>query len=129
MKIPPRQPPSNSLSGIRILVADDEIMIALDIEATLLEAGAEVVGPSSTLAETIELIETQMISVATLDIRLGRETTEIAAALLFERGIPFIFYSGQSLPPKMRGRWPQSIVVVKPGDPGLLIEAIERILA
>src|ERR1700710_1124273 len=86
------------LDGVRVLVVDDEILIALDIEATFLEAGAEAVILCLTLSEALSAAAAENLSVATLDVRLGRETSEAVAALLYERGIPFIFYSGQSLP-------------------------------
>jgi DNA-binding response OmpR family regulator len=116
------------LDGIRVLVADDEILIALDIEATFTEAGAEVVALCMTSSEALAAVS-EDVSVAILDIRLGQETSEAVAALLAERGIPFIFYSGQALPNDMRGRWPLSPLVVKPADPRTLVESVAALLS
>ena len=112
------------LDGVRVLVVDDEILIALDIEATFLEAGAEAVILCLTLSEALSAAAAENLSVATLDVRLGRETSEAVAALLYERGIPFIFYSGQSLPGLIRDKWPLSRVVAKPAEPRQLVEAV-----
>jgi CheY-like chemotaxis protein len=112
------------LDGLRVLVVDDEVLIALDIEATLMEAGAEVVAVSLTLQEALSIAAVENISVATLDVRLGRETSEAVASILSDRGIPFIFYSGQSLPEEIRKRWPQSLLVAKPSEPRQLVEAL-----
>ena len=128
MELPPLSRLKTRLDGVRVLIADDEILIALDIEATFVEAGAEVVGPSTTLAETMELAAGEIFAAAILDIRLGRETTEAVAELLSRRGIPFAFYSGQTLPREMRDRWPRSIVIAKPAHPQHLVEAAAMLL-
>ncbi|UCI16986.1 response regulator [Mesorhizobium sp. B2-1-8] len=118
----------NGLSGARILVADDEILIALDIVDILADAGAQVVGPCTTLAETLKFAQHEELSAATLDIRLGRETTEAVAAALADRGIPFIFYSGQALPASIEARWPNCQVIGKPADQDALVNALKVLL-
>jgi CheY-like chemotaxis protein len=129
MKLSPLSRPTARLDGVRILVVDDEFMIALDIEATLLEAGADVVALCMTLSEALSVAALEKVSIATLDIRLGRDTSEAVAALLAERGIPFIFYSGQSLPSEMRERWPLSPLVAKPAEPRQLVDALAAALS
>ena len=129
MKLSPLSRPTARLDGVRILVVDDEFMIALDIEATLLEAGADVVALCMTLSEALSVAALEKVSIATLDIRLGRDTSEAVAALLTERGIPFIFYSGQSLPNEMRERWPLSLLVAKPAEPRQLVDALAAALS
>ncbi len=116
------------LDGVRVLVVDDEILIALDIEATLAEAGAQVVAVCMTLAEALSEAALRDISAATLDIRLGRETSEAVAVLLTERGIPFLFYSGQCLPKNMQDRWPFCLLVSKPAEPRQLVDAVAALL-
>ncbi|RVJ64545.1 response regulator, partial [Sinorhizobium medicae] len=49
-----------------------------------------------------------------LDIRLGTATTERVIDLLNERGIPFFFYSGQTLPDEMQKKSNGAVVIVKP---------------
>ncbi|WP_158745845.1 response regulator [Acidisphaera sp. L21] len=116
------------LDGVRVLVVDDEILIALDIEATLTEAGAHVVSLCITLAEALSGATLPNISAATLDIRLGRDTSEAVAMLLSERGIPFLFYSGQRLPDEIRHQWPFGSLVVKPAEPRQLVDAVAALL-
>ena len=129
MKLSPLSRPTARLDGVRILVVDDEFMIALDIEATLLEAGADVVALCMTLSEALSVAALEKVAIATLDIRLGRDTSEAVAALLAERGIPFVFYSGQSLPNEMRERWPRSLLVAKPAEPRQLVDALAAALS
>src|SRR5215469_596961 len=83
------------LAGARILVVEDEFIIALEIQANLEEAGATVVGPALTLQQALELAENESLSAAMLDLRLGRDSAAAVAQVLAERHIPFLFYTGQ----------------------------------
>lgn len=93
------------LQGRRVLVADDEFLIAIVIEESLRDAGAEIIS-AATLAATIRATEEQNLSAAILDVRLGRQTTEEAAEILAAKGVPFVFYGGQALPESMRSKFP-----------------------
>jgi two-component SAPR family response regulator len=112
------------LGGVRALIVDDEFIIGLEIESMLMDAGATVVGVCTTISEALDLAGRADVSIATLDIRIGRDTTATVAALLAERGIPFVFFSGQPLPVEMQGLWPESLVIAKPADQGELVNAL-----
>ncbi len=120
-------PLMDDLAGGRILVAEDEILIALDLSSILTDAGAEVVGPATTLRAAKAIAQSDLLTAAILDVRLGRETTDSIAAILSERQIPFVFYTGEELPADMQARWPNSTVVVKPARQTALIAAIARL--
>src|SRR5215469_3841942 len=83
------------LEGARVLVVEDEFIIALEIQANLEEARATVVGPALTLQQALELAENESLSAAMLDLRLGRDSAAAVAQVLAERHIPFLFYTGQ----------------------------------
>jgi DNA-binding response OmpR family regulator len=121
---PPEDFTTKKLAGTRILIVEDELFIALDIEATLADAGAQILGPCAELADALKAAVSENISLATLDLRLGRESTEPVASALARRGIPFIFYSGQSLPANMRRRWPDAIIITKPARPRTLVDEV-----
>ncbi|WP_431324424.1 response regulator [Rhizobium sp. YTU87027] len=91
-------------------------MIALDMEATFLDAGAEVIGPCATVLAAMDAVRNEEPSLAILDIRLGSETTESIGDLLTEQGVPFLFYSGQALPDDMKRKRGGAVVVAKPGE-------------
>jgi DNA-binding NtrC family response regulator len=101
------------LQGMRILVADDEILIAMNMEDSLREAGAEVVS-AATIESALNYIESEPISAAVLDVRLGTGDTKDVADVLFSRGIPFVFYSGHILPDHMQARYPGVQALIKP---------------
>jgi DNA-binding NtrC family response regulator len=119
---------SGRLEGARILVVEDEVIIALDIAASLEDEGAEVIGPSHTLADAMAVASKSPISAAILDMRLGSASVSPVARLLSERKIPFIFYSGQAHSDPMRSEWPASKIFSKPTPLRLLIDALVRLI-
>jgi PAS domain S-box-containing protein len=84
---------AESLKGRRILIVEDAVLLALELEAGLTEAGARVVGTAANIEEALKLSETAF-DVAVLDANLnGAPVTPVAAALA-ARGKPFIFATG-----------------------------------
>ena len=92
---------SGSASGKRVLVVEDEPLIALDQVANLEDIGAHVVGPCGTIAEALNAIRTTSIDVGLLDANLGGKAVNEIAAELTQQNIPFAFVTGygrESLP-------------------------------
>ena len=111
-----------------VLVAEDEAIIAFELEAFLTEAGAIVVGPSYSLDDAMDRAEENGLSAAVLDIRLGEDTIAPVARLLTERGIPFLFYSGQIDTDPILAEWPHSMLVSKPASPRVVVHALAELL-
>ena len=92
----------------RILLVEDELLIALSVESMLAELGYAVVGPVARLDEAIECARGEAeLDGALLDISLGRDDVFPVAEVLAERGVPFVFasgYTGGALPDRFRGR-------------------------
>jgi DNA-binding response OmpR family regulator len=112
----------------RVLVVEDEIAIALEIEAELRDAGFDVVGPAGDVEEAASLIVRGDIDAAALDIGLlGRSVGEVMS-LLVQRQIPFVVMTGYddlSLP-----AWvPPAELVRKPCPMSDLIDSIRAIMA
>lgn len=82
-----------SLRGRRVLVAEDEPIIALDLATTLEGAGAEVI-VVHTLQNAISVARVEKLSVAITDLRLKDELSYPLCALLQCRDIPFAIYTG-----------------------------------
>ena len=94
-------------AGRRVLVAEDEFVIALEIGDVLRRAGYEVVGPAATAGEAARLAAAEPLDAAVLDLELRDGTAVAAADALAGRGIPFVFLSGYAvevLPGHLRGR-------------------------
>lgn len=127
------QPRSHSVSrprlaGARVLVVEDEFIIALEVQANLEEAGATVIGPAYTLDQALELAEKEKLSAAMLDLRLGRDSASPVAQLLVERHIPFLFYTGQPASDPVRRTWPQSTTLSKPASGDEIVDAVAGII-
>ncbi|WP_309643579.1 HWE histidine kinase domain-containing protein [Phenylobacterium sp.] len=81
------------LTGARVLIVEDAVLLALELETGLADAGAEVIGPAYELSEAMALLD-QQIDAAVLDANLnGLSVTPVAEALA-ARGIPFVFATG-----------------------------------
>ena len=91
----------------RILVVEDEYMVAALLEDRLLSLGCDVVGPAHDIEEALELLATEAVDAAVLDVNIsGRMVFPVADALA-EREIPFVFataYGASGLAPRHTGR-------------------------
>jgi CheY-like chemotaxis protein len=79
---------------LRILVVEDEMLVAMNIEDMLLELGHEVAGLASRLGPALALARESRFDAAMLDVNLAGEPSFPVADLLAERGIPFLFATG-----------------------------------
>lgn len=83
-----------SLSGVRVLVVEDEMMISMLLEDMLSDIGCTPVGPARRIGPALQLIEDAGFDVAILDVNLNGDETYPIADALAARAIPFVFASG-----------------------------------
>lgn len=83
-----------TLKGKRILVVEDEYMIAADLKRELIRYGAEVVGPTGGLARGLELAEDHDLDGALLDLNLEGDWTYPLADRLDAAAVPYLFLTG-----------------------------------
>ncbi len=86
--------------GLRVLVVEDEPVVAMYLEDLLDALGCETIGPASRLADGLELAQAGGFDVAILDINLGGERSTPIAEALRARGLPFAFASGYGTAPE-----------------------------
>ena len=82
------------LTGLRVLVVEDEMMVSMLIEDMLTDLGCIVVGPAARLDEAIALAEGEQIDCAVLDVNLGGQPIFPLADILRAKGAPFAFATG-----------------------------------
>ena len=114
--------------NIRTLVVEDEALLAIDIAGHLADAGFRVIGPATSVAKALRLIEEVGCDVAVLDVNLRDETAEPIARELRARGTPFVFLSGISnerLPAWLNA----AILLPKPTRPAILVAALHQSLS
>lgn len=95
------------LAGKRVLVVEDELLVALLMEDMLAEAGCIVVGPFARVGAALAAARVEAVDVALLDVNVAGEKVFPVANALEERGVPFIFVTGyaQAALPKDRPNW------------------------
>ena len=84
----------SKLAGRRILIVEDEALVAMLVEDALLDAGAEVIGPVATVAEALSLLDTASPDAAVLDLNLAGETSTPVADVLAAQGVQSISVLG-----------------------------------
>ena len=82
------------LAGRRVLLVEDEAVIAFAVEDMLDELGCAVVGPAFRLEEAMELARVETIDAAILDVNLNDQRSYPVADELTRRGVPFLFATG-----------------------------------
>jgi CheY-like chemotaxis protein len=121
-----RDPAHADLAGRRILVVEDEPLLALDVASSLAAAGIAVVGPAATVEEALRQAEGAALDGALLDANLDGHPVDGIAAALTRRNVPFAFVTGygrESLPRAFAG----ALVVTKPFGARELLEAVRRL--
>ena len=94
------------LAGLRLLLVEDEYLVARDIRRTLLAAGCAEVELAATLRDGQRRASTGGLDGALLDIKLGDADAFPLAEHLLETGVPLLFitgYSGDSIPKRLQG--------------------------
>ena len=92
-------------TNLRILVVEDEPLIALEIEDVLLQLGYEVVGPVARLAQALELARSTALDGALLDVTVKDGFIYPVAVELQKQNVPIVFstgYAPETLPPTFR---------------------------
>ncbi len=112
------------LSGKAVLIAEDEAMIALDLEMIIEDLGGQVVGPFANLSDLLAGLDSETFDLALLDVMLGRDEVFPAAEILAEQGVPFVFHTGNADRRDIFQRFPKAGVCSKPTSLPNLYEAL-----
>lgn len=112
------------LSGVRILIVEDDAILAFDMLCFLKGAGAETIGPASSLKRALALSQDEPLSCAVLDVRLRDEFVFPAARALREKHAGIVFYTGHADIDGLKRDWPEAQVLSKPSPSRSLLEAI-----
>jgi CheY-like chemotaxis protein len=115
------------LRGVRVLIVEDEALIALAIERQLFDLGCVVAALALHVGDALGVARSLAIDVAVLDINVGGQEVFPVADALMARGIPFVFASGdgmQTIRPDLR----HNLLLHKPFTGGELRRALEETL-
>jgi PAS domain S-box-containing protein len=115
------------LAGKRMIVIEDEPLVAMDLESCLTTAGCEIVGTAGTVREAKALCAEAECDAALIDVNLAGRPVDELAAMLTKRNIPFAFVTGygrEALPQGFR----DALMVAKPFADGTLIATVETLI-
>jgi DNA-binding response OmpR family regulator len=107
------QDDTDGLDGIRVMLVEDEDLIAMMVEEFLNDLGCRLIGTAARLDDALAMAGMLEVDVAVLDVNLAGKLSYPVAELLQARGISFIFATGYGvagLPDKLRG----TVVLSKP---------------
>jgi DNA-binding response OmpR family regulator len=111
----------------RVVIVEDEAMIAGLIESILSAAGWSVVGPVATLERALEAIDRGRLDAALLDVRVNGHDAYAVADVLMGRGIPFIFVSGFTRK-QMPSGYRNCAYIAKPFTPDAILARLEEVV-
>lgn len=118
-----------SLGTTRVLIVEDQMLIAMNLEQILVDAGVKDVMATASVAEALRCLQKDRPDVAILDVNLGGETSESLAQELKHRGIPFMFATGYGDNMIPVHKFPRTPVVQKPYEAATIIGHIGRLIS
>ncbi len=115
------------LKGAKVLIVEDAVLLALELETGLSDAGAQIVGPAYELEEALALLD-QHLDAAVLDANLNGHSVTPVAEALSRRGVPFVFATGYGETGGAPGGF-DAPVIRKPYDVSQVAAAVAQLLA
>ncbi|MGA7329661.1 MAG: hypothetical protein WBX25_35565 [Rhodomicrobium sp.] len=112
------------LAGARILVVEDDAVVAFDIISLLKEGGAQTVGPARTVGEAVELAKAEPVNCGILDVGLRDGPVLPATTILREKGAAIIFHTGLSAIEELKQDWPDAHILLKPVQLKKMVQTI-----
>ena len=112
----------------QILIVEDEILIAMDLEDMVAEMGARVIASAHTLQAAMKMAESIEVDAAILDVDVAGQLVFPVADILAARGIPFLFNTGHSAEDALRARYASAPICLKPTLPRQLKKALKTLL-
>lgn len=114
------------IAGRTILVAEDEMVLAMMLEDMLQDAGCQVVCAPS-VGRGLELANGREFDAAVLDVNLNGVRSYVLADRLAERGVPYLFATGYG-DADLRARYPGRPIVAKPYLDREIVAALASVL-
>lgn len=112
-----------------VLIVEDEVLIAMDLQDVLERHGWRVIGPAPTVKAALALLESELPSVALLDVQLGTEVVTPVALALQERNVPFAVASAYAKPELYGGMVLAGVPNAgKPAEEGRLLATLQRLV-
>ncbi|KEP71419.1 response regulator [Thioclava sp. BHET1] len=112
----------------RILIAEDEAVVALDLQLMFEDLGARVIGPCATVRGALAEAQREMPTAAVLDVMLADGEVYELADLLYAAGVTILFHSGHADARELLQRYPEARLCPKPAIPSDLESKLDDIV-
>lgn len=120
---------SGVFDGLKVLLVEDDFIVAFDMQMLLEEQGAQVLGPAATLAEAQSIVARELPQLAVLDVNLNGEYVFPLAEELRARAVPFLFATAYADDDRVFPEAARNIPrLAKPVLPNVLIGQLRRLL-
>jgi light-regulated signal transduction histidine kinase (bacteriophytochrome) len=125
---PLRGPLAENLAGLKVLLVEDQMLIAMDLEQILLQQGISDIATAGSVADALSRLQAFSPDIAILDVNLGAENSLPAADELVRRGIPFLFATGYGDGSMIPERFASRPIVRKPYEAASIVSQILALL-
>jgi PAS domain S-box-containing protein len=122
-----QQPEWSKIHGKRVIIIEDEPLVAMDAASGLTAVGCDVVGSAGTIDQARKLIASAECDAAILDVNLAGEPIDELAAALTQKNVPFVFVTGYGRSVLPRG-FRDGLMLNKPFSHDQLVAAVELLL-
>ncbi|WP_311271192.1 response regulator [Sphingobium sp. WCS2017Hpa-17] len=110
-----------------VLLVEDELFVALDLQDTIEGAGFSVDGPYISVSSALTAVGSALPDCAILDVQLADGEVYPVAEALVAAGVPVIFHSGHADPSLLVERFPEAVVCGKPCSPSRLRDTLRKV--
>jgi CheY-like chemotaxis protein len=114
--------------GLRVLVVEDEMLLAMSLEDMLAELGCNVVGPVGGVTKAVQLAKSEPLDLALLDLNIGGQAVYPVARELDCRHVRFVFVSGYG-PDRLPQEWRNRPMLEKPFQQRDLERVLSEVIA
>lgn len=119
---------SGRLKGTRVLIVEDNYLVAFDLAGSLEDLEATVLGPASRASDALALLERETPDGAILDVNLFDGVVTPVAEKLIGQHVPLIFCTGTGVPTELEKLYPDLTVYLKPTAPEHLARKLADML-
>lgn len=112
------------LNGTRILIVEDEFLLATYLKKLLEDKGGQIVGPAATVDTALAILKTDALDAAILDLNLDGECTRNVAQTLVDKNVPFVVVTGYERNDVHSDILRQAVHMEKPLQPDELVRII-----
>jgi CheY-like chemotaxis protein len=107
----------------RVLIVEDNVLISMDLQHIVEEAGCEVSGATTDVARALAILEKERVDCALVDCKLENEDCSRVVAALRARNIPFVICSVVNRA-ELKSLYPDATIITKPYQPDEVTEAL-----